>query len=243
MSLNNKVLQRVDSNRVAEKKDSPAYDERRLIRQAKRGDERAFRMLMEKYRRRVYAVAYGMVRDREEALDISQEVFIKVYRYLGTFQGSSSFYTWLYRVTVNLSIDHIRRRSRRDSLEFDDAIRRREPDDTEALVTPSFLDSNPLRAAGRRELSERIQQALDTLSEAHRAVLVLREIEGLSYSEIARTLKIHKGTVMSRLHHARRNLQAALRDYLRERGDQEKLLQEKPASSGRGRDDAARARE
>ncbi|RLB56727.1 MAG: RNA polymerase subunit sigma [Deltaproteobacteria bacterium] len=238
--MNNKAFQPVDPLRSTS---APEVDERRLIRQAKRGDERAFRMLMEKYRRRVYAVAYGMVRDREEALDISQEVFIKVYRYLGTFQGSSSFYTWLYRVTVNLSIDHIRRRARRDNLEFDDAIRRREPDDQEALVAPTFLDSNPLQAAGRKELSEQIQQALDTLSEAHRAVLVLREIEGLSYSEIARTLKIHKGTVMSRLHHARRNLQAALREYLRERGDQETLLRKKTTSPGRNQAGAARARE
>ncbi len=218
--MNNKAFQSVD-----------AEDERRLIKRAKRGDERAFRMLMERYQRRIYSLAYGMVRDREQAMDITQEVFIKVYRFIRTFQGNSSFYTWLYRIAMNKCIDHIRRRKKDPGYEFNDSVRRREPDDHEALVLPTYFDSNPLNAAARRELAEHIQQALDSLSPHHRAILVLREIEGMSYSEIAKTLKIHKGTVMSRLFHARRNFQRALAGYLASRGDFQKLLEGSEAAS------------
>ena len=194
-----------------------AADERKLVRRAKRGDQQAFRTLMERYRRKVFSIAYGMVRDPEAALDISQEVFIKVHRYLGSFQGSSSFYTWLYRISVNLSIDYLRKSSRHDAVDYDDMLLRREPDDSEAMVIPTMLDVNPHRAMDRKELGQQIGKAFEKLGEKHRAVLLLREIEGLSYEEIARVLKIHKGTVMSRLHHARKNLQVAMKEYLDER--------------------------
>ena len=197
-----------------------AADEHKLVKRAKRGDERAFRTLMERYRRKVFSIAYGMVRDPEAAMDVSQEVFIKVHRYLGSFQGSSSFYTWLYRITVNLSIDHLRKSGRHDTVDYDDMLLRREPDDAEAMVMPTVMDHNPGRALDRKELQSQIAAAFEQLSEKHRAVLVLREIEGLSYEEIARSLKIHKGTVMSRLHHARKNLQQALRQYMQERQSQ-----------------------
>lgn len=203
-----------------------AKDERQLVRRAKRGDEKAFRTLMERYRRKVYSIAYGMVHNPEAAYDISQEVFIKVYRYLGSFQGSSSFYTWLYRISVNLSIDWLRKQGRHDQVDFDDSLLRREPDGAEALVVPTLQDSDPLKALGRKELRGQIARAFESLSEKHRAVLLLREVEGLSYDEIARTLKIHKGTVMSRLHHARRNLQRVLRSYVKS-GGKEKWMAEK----------------
>jgi RNA polymerase sigma-70 factor, ECF subfamily len=202
-----------------------ASDEKQLVRRARRGDEEAFRMLMERYRRKVFSIAYGMVHDPQAALDISQEVFIKVHRYLGSFQGTSSFYTWLYRIAVNLSIDHLRKQNRRDTVDYDDMLGRREPDDSEALVAPTFLDGNPHAALKRKELGLQIERALATLSEKHRAVLLLREVEGLSYEEISRTLKIHRGTVMSRLHHARKNLQRALTEYLVERGEHSIMLQ------------------
>jgi len=203
-----------------------ATDERQLVRRAKRGDEKAFRTLMERYRRKVYSIAYGMVHNPEAAYDICQEVFIKVYRYLGSFQGSSSFYTWLYRISVNLSIDWLRKQGRVDLVDFDDSLARREPDGAEAMVVPKVQDSDPLKALGRKELREQIARAFESLSEKHRAVLLLREVEGLSYDEIARALKIHKGTVMSRLHHARRNLQRSLRTYVQS-GGKEKRMAEK----------------
>lgn len=198
---------------------------------------------MERYRRKVYAIAYGMVRDPEAAMDISQEAFIKVHRYLGSFQGSSSFYTWLYRIVVNLSIDHLRREGRYDAVDYDDMIQRRDPDDSEAWIVPTLLDQNPLQALDRRELSGRIAEAFEGLSEKHRAVLMLREVEGLSYEDIARTLKIHKGTVMSRLHHARRNLQRALRAYLQERGGGPQFIaqDDESAEAGQGLEKATGA--
>jgi RNA polymerase sigma-70 factor (ECF subfamily) len=202
-----------------------AKDERQLVRRAKRGDEKAFRTLMERYRRKVYSIAYGMVHNPEAAYDICQEVFIKVYRYLGSFQGSSSFYTWLYRISVNLSIDWLRKQGRHDLVDFDDSLLRREPDGAEALAVPKMQDSDPFKALGRKELRDQIARAFESLSEKHRAVLLLREVEGLSYDEIARALKIHKGTVMSRLHHARRNLQRALRTYVQSSGKEKRMAE------------------
>ena len=204
-----------------------AKDERQLVRRAKRGDEKAFRTLMERYRRKVFSIAYGMVHNPEAAYDISQEVFIKVFRYLGSFQGTSSFYTWLYRISVNLSIDWLRKQGR-TSLDFDDSLLRREPDGAEALVVPKLQDGDPFKALDRKELREQIAKAFESLSEKHRAVLLLREVEGLSYDEIARALKIHKGTVMSRLHHARRNLQRVLRGLQQSRGNTKRPQGPKP---------------
>jgi RNA polymerase sigma-70 factor (ECF subfamily) len=208
-----------------------AKDERQLVRRAKRGDEKAFRTLMERYRRKVFSIAYGMVHDSEAAYDISQEVFVKVYRYLGSFQGTSSFYTWLYRISVNLSIDWLRKQGRHDLVDFNDTLLRREPDGAEALVVPTVPDGDPLKALNRKELRGQIEKAFGSLSEKHRAVLLLREVEGLSYEEIARALKIHKGTVMSRLHHARRNLQRALRGYLQSRGDTKRIQEPRTGAS------------
>ncbi|MFC1654792.1 RNA polymerase sigma factor [Myxococcota bacterium] len=205
-----------------------AKDERQLVRRAKRGDEKAFRTLMERYRRKVFSIAYGMVHNPEAAYDISQEVFIKVFRYLGSFQGTSSFYTWLYRISVNLSIDWLRKQGRTSLVDFDDSLLRREPDGAEALVVPKLQDGDPYKALDRKELREQIAKAFESLSEKHRAVLLLREVEGLSYDEIARALKIHKGTVMSRLHHARRNLQRALRGLQQSRGDTKRTPGPKP---------------
>ena len=197
----------------------PELDEKQLVKRAKRGDQAAFRVLMERYKRKVFAIAYGMVRNPETAMDISQEVFIKVHRYLKNFQGTSSFYTWLYRITVNMSIDFIRKLKRQETVDYNDALQRREPDDFEALLLPSKLNTNPLESFDRKELGKHIQAAFNSLGEKHRTVLVLREVEGLSYEEIARVVKINKGTVMSRLHHARRNFQEALHQYLQERGE------------------------
>ncbi len=174
---------------------------------------------MQKYQRKVFAIAFGMVRDKEAAMDISQEVFIKVYRYLESFQGTSSFYTWLYRISVNLSIDYIRKQSRHEAASYDDMVRRNDTDDVEGQVAPKRLDENPQSSLDRKELREKLSKAFDGLNEKHRAVLLLREVEGLSYEELAEILKINKGTVMSRLHHARKQIQSALETYLHHKED------------------------
>ena len=190
-------------------------DDLTLVRRARSGDQRAFRLLVERYQKKVYTVALGMVKDPEEALDVAQEAFVKVHRYLGHFKGDSSFYTWLYRITTNVCIDVLRRRSgsRTDSVEYDDSV---ELDLAEANLGAlgSQLDSDPSRAVLRRELGDKLEEALGQLPEKHRAILLLRELEGMSYEDLARTLDIPKGTVMSRLFHARAKVQRLLSGYL-----------------------------
>lgn len=170
---------------------------------------------MERYQRKIYAVALGMVKDREEAMDISQEAFVKVYKYLDHFKGDASFYTWLYRITANLCIDALRRKngSKGEHVELDENV---QMDLTEANIGAlgSRLGTNPQKSALRRELAEKIQEALEQVPEKHRAILLLRELEGMSYEDLARTLKIPKGTVMSRLFHARAKMQKVLSEYM-----------------------------
>jgi RNA polymerase sigma-70 factor (ECF subfamily) len=192
-----------------------ATDDLTLVKRVKTGDQRAFKLLVERYQRKIYAVALGMVKDKEEALDVSQEAFVKVYKYLDHFKGDSSFYTWLYRITVNICIDALRKKQalRGEQVELDEAVMM---DTAEANIGAlgSRLGTNPQKSALRKELAEKIQQALETVPEKHRAILLLREVEGMSYEDLARTLKIPKGTVMSRLFHARTKVQKILSEYL-----------------------------
>lgn len=190
--------------------------EKALVEAAQNGDDRAFGTLVERYQRRVYALAFGILRHRDDAWDVAQEAFVKAYKNLGRFEGNSAFYTWLYRITYNLSMDTLRSRARREASDVDG---RR----AQAAAASAEEDggAHPGEAAARRELAEVLEAAMLRLTEKHRAIIVLREIEGLSYEEMADVLKISKGTVMSRLFHARRNLQALLRPYVEdgERGE------------------------
>jgi len=192
-----------------------ATDDLTLVKRVKTGDQRAFKLLVERYQRKIYAVALGMVKDKEEALDVSQEAFVKVYKYLDHFKGDSSFYTWLYRITVNICIDALRKKQalRGEQVELDEAVMM---DTAEANIGAlgSRLGTNPQKSALRKELAEKIQQALETVPEKHRAILLLREVEGMSYEDLSRTLQIPKGTVMSRLFHARTKIQKILSEYL-----------------------------
>lgn len=185
-----------------------ASDDDRLVTQCRAGDEVAFRQLVQRYQRKVYGVALGMLRDAEDAMDLTQEAFVKVYKHIDRFKGGSSFYTWLYRIVVNLCIDHLRRAGRYRVVEYDDA-RVREPDGQDDIV-PTTFDLHPERVAGRRELQQWVGEALENLSPNHRAVILMREVEGLSYTEMAKVMNCSKGTIMSRLFHARRNMQKAL---------------------------------
>lgn len=188
--------------------------DRELVDRAKAGDKRAFGILVERYQRRAFAVALGMLHNREDALDVVQDAFVKVHKHLGTFQGNASFYTWLYRIVANLCIDLRRRQGRRPEVAFEESIGRDEAVAGTVDVAPRHAEANPVENLTRRELGEHINQALDALSDNHRVILLLREVEGLSYDELATVLKISKGTVMSRLFHARKNMQKALRPYL-----------------------------
>ena len=194
---------------------SPSKGDHDLVQRVQAGDTAAFRALFDKYHRRAFAVAMGVVKNQDDALDAVQEAFVKVHKNIHKFQGSSSFYTWLYRIVMNVSIDHVRRTSRRKSLDFDERALHEESEVAgDGALVPSVTDANPGKAALRRELGGAIQAALQELPEHHRAVIVLREIEGMSYEEMAETLGVPKGTVMSRLFHARKKMQAALAPYL-----------------------------
>ncbi|MGB5548396.1 MAG: sigma-70 family RNA polymerase sigma factor [Polyangiales bacterium] len=186
-----------------------------LVQLVQEGDSAAFRALFDKYHRRAFAVAMGVVKNEDDALDAVQEAFVKVHKNIHKFQGSSSFYTWLYRIVMNVSIDHFRRSSRRKNLDFDERALHEESEVAgDGALVPSVTNANPGKAALRRELGVAIQGALQELPEHHRAVIVLREIEGMSYEEMAEALEVPKGTVMSRLFHARKKMQAALAPYL-----------------------------
>lgn len=186
-----------------------------LVERVQNEDQEAFRILVERYQRRLFSVAYGMVRNKEDAMDVVQDAFIKVHRHIGNFQGSSSFYTWAYRITVNLCIDFLRKKSRKQEVDYDDTIQSSSEVDAGDLLTPSRLGVDPSRVYQRKELLEQLDNAMEDLSDKHRSILILREVQGLSYNEIAEVLDISKGTVMSRLHHARKNLQDALESYLK----------------------------
>lgn len=187
------------------------HEDRNLVKLVQNGDQAAFRTLFDKYNRRAFAVALGVVKNPQDANDVVQDAFIKVHKHIGNFQGSSSFYTWLYRIVMNLSIDHVRKAKK--ITEFDDGIRKKDAAGDGALL-PRIMDESPGKTVARRELTKHIQAALDELPEYHRAVILLREMEGLSYEEMADVLEVPKGTIMSRLFHARKKMQEMLSGYL-----------------------------
>jgi RNA polymerase sigma-70 factor, ECF subfamily len=191
-------------------------DDLALVERCQKGSHAAFKVLMERYQRKVYALAFGMVHNPEDAQEMVQEAFIKVHRNLDRFQGTSSFYTWLYRIAVNACIDFLRREKKsRGSTDYDDRVAHHERvNESEFPLVSSASTETPGRVQSRSELNKQIRLALAALSDKHREVILLREIEGLSYTEIAEVLDIAKGTVMSRLHHARQNLQRALEPYV-----------------------------
>ncbi len=190
---------------------APAVDDRELVAKAQAGDRTAFKTLFERYHRRAYSLALGVVKNPDDALDVVQDAFIKAHRYLDKFEGQASFYTWLYRIVMNLAIDHLRKHQRQRPVDFDDATVGEEGGPGDALL-PRILGGNPGRALVDKEIRERISAALAELSDNHRAVLVMRELDGLSYEEMAQAMGCSKGTIMSRLFHARRNMQLQLAD-------------------------------
>lgn len=185
-------------------------DDKQLVEDARRGDAVAFRQLVVRHQRRAYAVALGMVHDPDDARDICQEAFLKVHKNLATFEGDAQFFTWLYRIVANLSIDHLRKR-RGMQVEFDDTQANDDAD--EGGIAPHRTGFDPARALSDKELRKQIVGALEKLTPAHRAVLVMREVEGLSYQEMADSMKCSIGTIMSRLFHARKKMQSMLIEY------------------------------
>jgi RNA polymerase sigma-70 factor (ECF subfamily) len=181
-----------------------------FVARARRGDPAAFAALFEKYREKIYRVAFGYLHDQEEALDIAQEAFIKAFRNLDGFEGKSGFYTWLTQIAINLAIDARRKRTRRKIVALEEYMESGEKlgGTTEPL--------SPERRLSEKETRERYFEALEQLSEKHRTVFLLHTVEGMAYKEIAETLEISIGTVMSRLHYARKRLQELLGDVLQQ---------------------------
>jgi len=179
-----------------------------LLERARQGQKEAFGQLANRYYEMVYAVAFGVVNNREIARDAAQDAFLKAYRELHRFEGKSSFKIWLYRITVNAAIDLARKKRPMESLDPTDAAD--EEEDRPAMVLRD-RSLGPRDRAAQSELRERMNQALQQLSEDHRSVLVLREWQELSYEEIAKALDIQVGTVMSRLFYARKKLAEVLK--------------------------------
>ena len=183
-----------------------------LVQRAKQGDEDSFAALVEQNQGRIYNLALRMTGNPDDALELSQEAFLNAWKGLGKFQGESSFATWLYRLTSNVCIDFLRREKRRNALSMTISL-----DDEEEARQAELPDErfSPHVEAERRERQETLRVGLSTLSAEHRRVLILRELEGLSYGEIAQVLGLEEGTVKSRIARAR----LALRNYLKKQGN------------------------
>ena len=185
--------------------ESPGIDERELIRRCIAGDAAAFEPLVEKYRQRVWRLAHQVLHDREEAWDVAQEAFVRAFHSLPSFRGQSAFYSWLFRITVNVATDRHRQRGAQSRAFGPERVTEEEW----ARTTPD-PGGGPDQEAARAEQRERIKRALDSLPPKARTIIVLSDVEGLSYREIAEVLNCPIGTVMSRLHNARKRLKGLL---------------------------------
>jgi RNA polymerase sigma-70 factor (ECF subfamily) len=181
-------------------------DDRELIERCRAGDLSAFEPLVEKYRQRVWQLAYHLLRDREEARDVAQEAFVRAWQSLPTFRGQSAFYTWVFRIAVNLATDRQRQRGARARAFGGEPV----PEEEWTRTAPDPA-AGPEAVAARAEERERLRRALDSLPAHHRTIIMLSDVEGLTYREIAEVLRIPIGTVMSRLHNARKRLRGLLR--------------------------------
>ena len=178
------------------------------------GDESAFEFLFDKYRERVYGIAFRFVRNKEDALEVTQDVFIRVYQGLAKFKTDSKFYTWLYRIATHRAIDYIRSRKAHPAVTA--STLESAAGDEGGSFTDRGPDSravDPSETMHRREMEHNVLAAVDQLSEKHRAVFVLHAIEQLAYKEIAEVVGCSIGTVMSRLFYARKKLQDLLKEY------------------------------
>ncbi|MHC1766711.1 MAG: sigma-70 family RNA polymerase sigma factor [Verrucomicrobiia bacterium] len=189
----------------------PELDEKSLVQRAKQGDLSAYDQLVRMYQERIYATIYHMTANHEDANDLAQEAFIKAFRALKSFKGDSSFFTWVYRIAINKTINFLKQRKKRAQMSLNDLDFNAEHDpDLVALIS----EKNPRRDLNLTELQERLNAAMLKLSEVHRLVVTLHDIQGLSHDEISRIMDCNTGTVRSRLFYARQQLQAFLSEFL-----------------------------
>ena len=186
-------------------------DDEVLVRRTQRGDIAAFDVLVARYRERLYATVYHMTANHEDANDLVQDSFIKAFKSLQSFRGQSSFYTWVYRIAVNRTINFVKRRKYRNQYSLDDM-------DSSIQTDPDFVEMmshvTPRREVAMIELHEKLNESLQKLSEPHRAVVIMHDIQGMTHADIAKVIKCSEGTVRSRLFYARQQLQGLLSDYL-----------------------------
>ena len=197
-----------ETEAIAAQDDVPELD---LVRQAQAGDTEAFDRLVSRSRTRIFGMIYNMVHNEQDAWDLAQDSFLKAWKSIARFRGQSSFYTWMYRIVMNVTIDWLRKKQVKGAgAEFDDAIQLKEIDPSSRTVP----HAGPLPHEGMqgREIRDRIDAAIEQLSPEHRAVILMKEIEDMQYREIAESLGCSIGTVMSRLFYARKKLQNLLRD-------------------------------
>jgi RNA polymerase sigma-70 factor (ECF subfamily) len=200
-----------DASNPAHEVSQAEYNDHELVGRCQRGELEAYEILVGRYRNKVYGLAFSMLRNEQDATDLCQEAFVRGWQAIRKFRKSASFYTWIYRITTNLAIDFVRRRDRRPTAPFEEGI----SPDTDASVQESpSTNPSPVDEAQRRELREQIDAALLELSPEHRAVVQLREFDGLDYAAIAKVTGCTIGTVMSRLHYARRHLQKLLKEVI-----------------------------
>src|SRR3989442_380498 len=204
-----------ESKEPAEPAADPApapVEEMALVKRAKRGDLSAYDELVRRYQERIYATVYHMTSNHEDANDLAQEAFIKGFQALKSFKGGSSFYTWVYRIAVNKTINFLKQRKNRSQMSLNDLDFNAEHDpDLVALIS----DKTPRREANLAELQEKLNEAMQKLSEPHRLVVSLHDVQGMSHEEIANIMNCNVGTVRSRLFYARQQMQAYLSDYLK----------------------------
>ena len=192
--------------------DPAPVEEMDLVKRARKGDLAAYDDLVRRYQERIYATVYHMTSNHEDANDLAQEAFIKAFQALKSFKGGSSFYTWVYRIAVNKTINFLKQRKNRSQMSLDDLDFNAEHDpDLVALIS----DKTPRREVALAELQEKLNAAMQKLSEPHRLAVTLHDVQGLSHEEIAKIMECNVGTVRSRLFYARQQLQALLSDYLK----------------------------
>lgn len=184
--------------------------EKKDLRLAREGDCEAYNRLVERYQGKIYAIAYNMTGNNEDAKDLVQDVFVKAFRNLPRFKGDSSFYTWIYRIAVNYTINFLKKRRRYHFYSLDDI-------DNSVENDPDYVElagkSEPFHDAELSEIQNKLNEAIQKLSDKHRTVVVMHDLEGLPHEEISKILKCSEGTVRSRLFYARRQLQNCLQEY------------------------------
>lgn len=191
---------------------STRAEEDALVHRSQKGDLAAYDELVRRYQERIYATVYHMTSNHEDANDLAQEAFIKAYNAIKTFKGGSSFYTWVYRIAVNKTINFLKQRKNRAGMSLNDLDFNAENDpDLVALIS----DKTPRRDAALSELQKKLNEAMQKLSEQHRLVVTLHDVQGLAHEEIAAIMDCNVGTVRSRLFYARQQLQGYLLDYLK----------------------------